>query len=780
MRVAQDERKVTTGGELQKRQFTIANGPHIMQVLSGLYKNPLVAIVREYLTNMVDAYIALSKVDPDRAAKAPKPILRSPTRLDPTLEFQDFGVGMDFETVWRVYSQYGNSTKNDNNDEVGGFGLGSKVAFCYNNGAPWNIIATKDGVTNRFMAFVGPDHIPQLTHVSTTKTPNTPSGVTVSIPIMPKDVDEVQKAIQHFVPYFPREIEVTGLDTPIVPRKYRFEGKGWKLDSRSSMSRWNSKGTCVILVGSVPYVVEGDPYTGKNALTDDTLFGHNDWLISVPIGSVDIVPSRDDLMYSDKTKAALRARFAEIKAEVPSVLNRVIQGATTEWEALHSYGTIVNDISGASIIPTNILWKGKSLSAMIERKVEDLTATLNATSITEFSITDSSTAGPVVHERTSGIIKLNPYYKESPASKVAFVVIDDIPKGGAGVARGLVRIKLVNCHANARAARYGHKVGTVLLIRFAGSVTKQQVSDFFGGMPLEQIHTSSELKGVVPHLKGESVENIYRWDGKRHFAPRVRIPDDSTEYYYLPMAKMQNGRYGWMEGTTNTSRYDALETTMQRLFQYAEFVGITIEQSQAKYPIVYGVMPDDIADLSEKWVNLADHLTEKLVTMIDKEKVNLAKLRANKSTLDDPSFKFGFDVLLTPGLESIQQEIAKTENIKEVQKQHRQIDTFAAKYADLNHILERHEWLGKNNVKKITAAKKAVVALEKTNNLSLDSRMKRAIGSMPIVNMMYDLYLQFVDKRNTSYYYNGGRAIETKYFSNTLAANMKLVLDNIA
>lgn len=59
----------------------------------------------------------------------------APTSLAQYLEFKDFGIGMSEDTIMTVFTQYGNSTKNDSNDEVGGFGIGSKTAFCYNEGS---------------------------------------------------------------------------------------------------------------------------------------------------------------------------------------------------------------------------------------------------------------------------------------------------------------------------------------------------------------------------------------------------------------------------------------------------------------------------------------------------------------------------------------------------------------------------------------------------------------------------------------------------------------------
>ena len=201
MKLVNEKRTVVTEGVARSRNFSVEVGAHIMQVLSGLYKNPIDAMVREYLTNMYDAYVALGPYDP---AEHPSPVLHLPTSFEPYLEFRDFGIGMSVETVWDIYSTYGASTKNDSNREVGGFGLGSKTAFCYQNGQAWTIESRYEGQKHSFMASLDDNNVPTLFHVQSEPT-DEPSGVTIQIPVLRDDMQRVVKAASRYAPYFPME-----------------------------------------------------------------------------------------------------------------------------------------------------------------------------------------------------------------------------------------------------------------------------------------------------------------------------------------------------------------------------------------------------------------------------------------------------------------------------------------------------------------------------------------------------------------------------------------------
>src|SRR6266849_8491156 len=124
---------------------TLAAGAHVMgidaagmgtvlSILSNMYSDGSLAVVREYASNALDSHIEAGNPDPI--------LITSPSFLNPTLTVQDFGTGLSGDEVLNVYAKYGASTKRGTNDQIGSFGIGAKSAFTV--GGQFVVTAVKD------------------------------------------------------------------------------------------------------------------------------------------------------------------------------------------------------------------------------------------------------------------------------------------------------------------------------------------------------------------------------------------------------------------------------------------------------------------------------------------------------------------------------------------------------------------------------------------------------------------------------------------------------------
>lgn len=86
----------------------------VIDYLTNLYANPAKAVIRELFTNAADAV---------KLAKSKQIVL---SLKDNTLTVTDYGVGMSAEQLRNNYVTYANSSKTQDFDSVGSFGLGSK------------------------------------------------------------------------------------------------------------------------------------------------------------------------------------------------------------------------------------------------------------------------------------------------------------------------------------------------------------------------------------------------------------------------------------------------------------------------------------------------------------------------------------------------------------------------------------------------------------------------------------------------------------------------------
>jgi hypothetical protein len=109
------------GGE-QSIEFGISSSAEFFNILSStLYKDQILAVVREVLCNAWDAHIEAEVTD--------KPV--EITLTGDKFTIRDYGNGIHKDDMGTIYGTYGNSTKKNDSKQTGGFGLGCKAPFAY-------------------------------------------------------------------------------------------------------------------------------------------------------------------------------------------------------------------------------------------------------------------------------------------------------------------------------------------------------------------------------------------------------------------------------------------------------------------------------------------------------------------------------------------------------------------------------------------------------------------------------------------------------------------------
>ena len=125
MKLPEADVTVQTGGAGSEKSFGIGNEGLALSILRDkLYSNPIRSICREISCNARDAHREVGTPD--------KPIeIYLPNALDPHLKIKDYGPGITPERMDNVFIMLCNSTKNSDNVQTGGFGLGAKTPFAY-------------------------------------------------------------------------------------------------------------------------------------------------------------------------------------------------------------------------------------------------------------------------------------------------------------------------------------------------------------------------------------------------------------------------------------------------------------------------------------------------------------------------------------------------------------------------------------------------------------------------------------------------------------------------
>lgn len=281
---------------LETYQYEMSEGDmgSIFSILRDkLYKDKPLAVLREYACNAMDAHREAGI--PDRPIQ-----VTLPTYGDKNLVVRDFGRGLSPSDVINVFRKYGKSTKKDSNETIGFFGIGAKSGHAYSS--TFHITSHHAGVKTVYRSVVDERNIGFIEKLS--EEPTSETGVEIKVPIQERDIDTfrscAEKLFYHFTPHPELNVELAKHD----PSSYRV------LASEHGYLRSNSSwytNSAIAVMGGVPYEI--DPERCGLNLRNWSSFGIN---LFFPLGSVDVVPSREELEYTQRTIQAVKEKFNQM------------------------------------------------------------------------------------------------------------------------------------------------------------------------------------------------------------------------------------------------------------------------------------------------------------------------------------------------------------------------------------------------------------------------------------------------------------------------------------
>ena len=289
--------------------FKIKTSAKLFDILSsGIYKDKILAVIRELSCNAYDAHVS--------AKKKHVPFkLRLPTRLDPTFYVEDEGTGIDPERITDIYWTYGESSKTDSNDQIGALGLGSKSPFAYTKSS-FVVKNRYEGIEYTYLCFINEDGMPDGSKVSDEPT-DKPSGVTVEFAVRPEDItaffDRTSRFFKRWSAALP--IFVDQKTESIMGPKIEkvIEGTDWYLEKTNRHAYTDHQGA-VALQGNVPYPIEvgSIPKMPK----DLVIIASNPFIITFDMGEINFASSREALQYDERTSTNVIARLQEVRQEI--------------------------------------------------------------------------------------------------------------------------------------------------------------------------------------------------------------------------------------------------------------------------------------------------------------------------------------------------------------------------------------------------------------------------------------------------------------------------------
>ena len=312
MKITADTPAASLGG-LEANSFKLTNSSKIIDiVINKMYTNKPGAVIRELSANAWDAHCA--KGNPETPFE-----IALPTWLDKTFSIRDYGCGIPHDQFENIYTNIGGSTKDGDNDFIGGFGLGSKTPFTMVNS--FTVENWRDGEKSTWLCFKSEGE-PKVTLLSK-ELNSEPSGLKVTFTFESDEAGEFTRQVTKQLRYFPTKPLITGGAEVEAWEEFP---DGWETQDYfyTKDDTWSRKH--YVVMGNVAYELETDEFYNHNAVFRKAL------TLKVPIGAVDVPPSRENIEYTPKTKAYLTNMLEGIKKDYQKNFDKAVKDCSSYLE----------------------------------------------------------------------------------------------------------------------------------------------------------------------------------------------------------------------------------------------------------------------------------------------------------------------------------------------------------------------------------------------------------------------------------------------------------------
>lgn len=156
----------------------------IIDRLTDMYAEKEASIVRELVSNALDACFENKGTV----------YINLPSHFDNTFSVRDEGCGMSIDDIREIYTQYGASTKADDMNQIGAFGLGAKTPLCYTN--TFSVKTVKDG--NLIIGNVVRSNEGSSFEVLISEPTEEANGTTISLVVQDNDINRFCEAAETY------------------------------------------------------------------------------------------------------------------------------------------------------------------------------------------------------------------------------------------------------------------------------------------------------------------------------------------------------------------------------------------------------------------------------------------------------------------------------------------------------------------------------------------------------------------------------------------------------
>ena len=345
---------VSSSNLMQQSEFTISDGSKLIEmILDNAYTDPITATLREIGQNASDPMLG----------KGGDFHVHLPTAIEPWLAIIDDGIGLSKSDLVEYASGLGASTKDKNDTQVGGFGIGMKVPFTMCD--QYSIIDRFEGKEYTFSAYKDDFGVAQFVQLGEKDTSDC-NGLEIRVPVDSNKFHVVkEKMIKAYTYFDPKP--TTNIEVEWEVRDYSTEDEDWGLvtgNKSSSDSR--------VIMGNLWYKIDGDNVREEWGDKYITMLQHGIDLY-LPIGSVKLPLSREGILYTPATLKVIRDKLDKIADKLVTDFKLTIDKQPNIWEAMRTFketSGLVSKLDNKST--SDITYKGKTINNRTDFKQKDV------------------------------------------------------------------------------------------------------------------------------------------------------------------------------------------------------------------------------------------------------------------------------------------------------------------------------------------------------------------------------------------------------------------------
>lgn len=335
---------VESEGVERSAEFQIRTSAKAFEILSsGIYSDPILAIIRELSSNAWDAHVSANKADvPFR--------VHLPNSLEPWFAVNDDGIGLAEDEVFGLYTTYFDSTKTNSNDFIGALGLGSKSPFSY--ATAFEVTSRYNGKKTLYSIHLNENGVPTVAKMAEVDYVGS-NGLEVKLSVKSSDFYAFAEKTKEALRFFDPLPEISGNEVEFEPVPANAI-RGDKYIAWPNYSYYRYK-NFVAVQGAVQYQVDLEQIRDRNGNTADWEFMESFNVVGFfDIGELEVAASREEIRYDKRTVENLLSLLKNIRLDylkrVDDETTNIVQKTKSRWEAYRALNEKMGHVRDGQVV----------------------------------------------------------------------------------------------------------------------------------------------------------------------------------------------------------------------------------------------------------------------------------------------------------------------------------------------------------------------------------------------------------------------------------------------